>query len=48
MSLEGQAKELGANAIIGVSFDFASLASDNLVLITVSGTAVQAEDKRNL
>jgi uncharacterized protein YbjQ (UPF0145 family) len=48
MSLEGQAKELGANAIIGVTFDFASLASDGLVLMTVAGTAVQAEDKRNL
>ena len=48
MSLEGQAQELGANAIIGVSFDYANLASDGLVLITVSGTAVQAEDKRDL
>lgn len=48
MSLQGQAQELGANAIIGVSFNISSLASDGLVLITVSGTAVQVEDKRNL
>ena len=47
-SLEGQAMELGANAVIGITFEFASLASDGLVLITVAGTAVQAEDKRNL
>lgn len=48
MSLEGQAKEVGANAVIGVSFGFTSLASDGLVLMTVAGTAVQAENKRNL
>lgn len=48
MSLESHAKELGANAVIGVDFDYAYLASDGLVMITVSGTAVTVEDKKRL
>jgi uncharacterized protein YbjQ (UPF0145 family) len=48
LSLEAEAKELGANAIIGISFDYSYLSADGLILIAVSGTAVSAEDKRNL
>lgn len=48
MNLEAQAKELGANGVVGVEFDYANLASDGLVLITVSGTAVNIEDRRDL
>lgn len=48
LSLENEAKELGANAIIGMDFDYAYLSGDGLVLITVNGTAVIAQDKRNL
>ncbi len=48
LSLQNEAKELGANAVLAVDFDYAYLSADGLVLITVSGTAVIAEDKRRL
>lgn len=48
LSLQNEAKELGANAVLAVDFDYAYLAGDGLVLIAVSGTAVIAEDKRRL
>lgn len=48
LSLESSAKELGANAIIGVDFDYAYFAAEGLLMITVSGTAVIAESRRKL
>src|SRR5438477_8608723 len=46
LNLEQEAKEFGANAIIGVEFNYEYFASDGLMMITVSGTAVIIEDKR--
>ena len=40
--LEARAEEMGANAVIGVRIDFDALGSDgnNMLLVTVTGTAV--------
>lgn len=40
--LEARAAEMGANAVIGVRIDFDTLGSDgnNMLLVTVTGTAV--------
>ena len=40
--LEARAAEMGANAVIGVRIDFDALGSDgnNMLLVTVTGTAV--------
>lgn len=38
--LESEAKELGANAVIGIKFQFAYMTDLGLLLISVSGTAV--------
>lgn len=40
--LEARAAEMGANAVIGVKIDFDALGSDgnNMLLVTVTGTAV--------
>ena len=40
--LEDRAAEMGANAVIGVRIDFDALGSDgnNMLLVTVTGTAV--------
>ena len=40
--LEARAAEMGANAVIGVRIDFDGLGSDgnNMLLVTVTGTAV--------
>ena len=47
LNLEQEAKELGANAIIGIDFNYSYFAADGLMMITVSGTAVIVDDKRN-
>lgn len=47
INLEQEAKELGANAVISIDFDYAYFAADGLMMITASGTAVIVEDKRN-
>jgi len=47
-SLETEARELGANAIIGIDFDFSHLSDVGLLMLAVSGTAVMVEDKRNM
>lgn len=40
--MEGYAKELGANAIIGVSIDYESMGKDNsMLMVSVTGTAVK-------
>ena len=40
-SLMRRAKERGANAIVGIDFDYEVLGSDNgMLMVTVSGTAV--------
>lgn len=40
--LMDEAKALGADAVVGVSFGYAALgASDSMLLVTVSGTAVR-------
>ncbi|MCC6464746.1 MAG: heavy metal-binding domain-containing protein [Planctomycetes bacterium] len=46
LNLQTEAQELGANGLIGIDFDYAYLASDGLVMITVSGTAVLLAEKR--
>lgn len=46
LNLEQEAKEFGANAVIGVEFHYAYFASDGLMMITASGTAVIIEDKK--
>ena len=39
--MEERAASLGANAVIGVDFDYEVLGSDNgMLMVTVSGTAV--------
>lgn len=46
LNLEQEAKELGANAVIGVEFDYAYFAADGLMMITASGTAVILEETK--
>lgn len=42
--MESRAKELGANAIIGVDIDYEMLGANNaMMMVTVSGTAVIVE-----
>lgn len=48
MSLESEARELGADAVIGLDFQYAHMATDGLIMITVSGTAVATLDKKKL
>ena len=47
--LEARAEEMGANAVIGVRIDFDALGSDgnNMLLVTVTGTAVVVKQKYN-
>lgn len=46
LNLEQEAKEFGANAVVGIQFDYAYFATDGLMMITASGTAVVIEDKK--
>lgn len=42
--MEGRAKELGANAVVGVKMDYEVLGADNgMLMVTCSGTAVSIE-----
>ncbi|MFU0826716.1 MAG: UPF0145 protein Blon_0093/BLIJ_0092 [Lachnoclostridium sp.] len=42
--MEGRARQLGANAIVGVDIDYEVLGSDNgMLMVTASGTAVIIE-----
>ncbi|MGX2948705.1 YbjQ family protein [Frederiksenia canicola] len=38
--LEKKAHKLGANAIVGVSFDYATLGTKNMFMVVATGTAV--------
>ena len=41
--LEDQAKELGANAVVGIDIDYETVGKDgSMLMVTVSGTAVKA------
>lgn len=39
--MEDQALELGADAIVGVDIDYETVSSGNMLMVTVSGTAVR-------
>ncbi|MNG72040.1 hypothetical protein D3C71_1804420 [compost metagenome] len=40
--LEEQAKELGANAVVGIDIDYETVGKDSsMLMVTVSGTAVK-------
>ena len=40
--LEDQAKELGANAVVGIDIDYETVGKDgSMLMVTVSGTAVK-------
>jgi uncharacterized protein YbjQ (UPF0145 family) len=39
--MEEQAAELGANAIVGVDIDYETVSSGNMLMVSVSGTAVR-------
>lgn len=42
--LEKKAKELGANAVVGIDFDFETIGSKgSMLMISISGTAVVVE-----
>jgi uncharacterized protein YbjQ (UPF0145 family) len=41
--MEDQALELGADAIVGVDIDYETVSSGNMLMVTVSGTAVRTE-----
>lgn len=43
-SIISQAQELGANAIVGIDFDYSFLPEVALLLISMSGTAVTIEE----
>lgn len=44
--LEKRASDMGANAVVGVDFDYEVLGQDNgMLMVTVSGTAVICRDK---
>ena len=47
--LEARAAEMGANAVIGVRIDFDPIGGDgnNMLLVTVTGTAVVVKQKYN-
>lgn len=39
--MEEQAKSLGANAIVGVDLDYETVSSGNMLMVSISGTAVR-------
>ena len=39
--MTADAEELGANAVIGVDLDYETVAGGNMLMVTVSGTAVR-------
>jgi uncharacterized protein YbjQ (UPF0145 family) len=39
--MEEQATELGANAIVGVDIDYETVSTGNMLMVSVSGTAVK-------
>lgn len=39
--MEDQARELGANAIVGVDIDYETVGSGGMLMVTASGTAVK-------
>lgn len=39
--MEEQAAELGANAVVGVDIDYETVSSGNMLMVSVSGTAVR-------
>jgi uncharacterized protein YbjQ (UPF0145 family) len=41
--MQESAKELGANAVIGVDVDYESVGQSGMLMISVSGTAVSVE-----
>ena len=42
--MENRARQLGANAVVGVDIDYEVLGSDNgMLMVTASGTAVKVE-----
>lgn len=44
MEMEMRAKDLGAEAVIGIEFDYSMLGSDNgMMMVTCTGTAVTFE-----
>lgn len=43
--MANRAKQMGANAVIGVDLDFQAMGADNgMILVTASGTAVVVEE----
>jgi len=45
-SLESEARELGANAVIGIKYQYAYLSDLKLILFSVSGTGVSVAQER--
>ena len=41
--MESRARDMGANAIVGVDLDYEVLGQGNMLMVTVSGTAVVIE-----
>ncbi len=41
--MEQRAKQMGANAIVGVDIDYEVLGQGNMIMVTASGTAVVVE-----
>lgn len=41
--LAARAESLGANAVVGVDFDYEVLGQGNMLMVTASGTAVRVE-----
>jgi uncharacterized protein YbjQ (UPF0145 family) len=39
--MSAEAEELGANAVIGVDLDYETVSGGNMLMVTVSGTAVR-------
>jgi uncharacterized protein YbjQ (UPF0145 family) len=39
--MEEQAASLGANAIVGVDIDYETVSTGNMLMVSVSGTAVR-------
>jgi uncharacterized protein YbjQ (UPF0145 family) len=42
--MEAQAKQLGANAIIGVDLDYETVGQGSMLMVSASGTAVFIEN----